>query len=111
LDRLSPKPPIQDGEFAVEGELEIFEPGDSNLVPDRSRSLPIHSRMTDPWYARYQMRFESSDDQQDIQNIATLLAAGLYGSPKAAGGSGRTTCSSRTSWGWITLRGAPTSQY
>jgi hypothetical protein len=64
---------LNDGEYGLEGELEIFEPGDELPLADEDRELAAFSMEPNGLKILFDRQFLSTEDQLDIAEIARLL--------------------------------------
>lgn len=65
--------PLGDDEFAVEGEIELFEPGDEIPLVDEDRQIPIHTYSADSVEIRFDRGFADESDRRLIRQIADLF--------------------------------------
>jgi len=65
--------PLKDGEYAVEGYGEIFEPDDLFGLQDDSRTIPIRLIDSEGLQVFYDKNYKNSEDQQDLKNMGSII--------------------------------------
>jgi hypothetical protein len=65
---------LDDGEFALDGEFEMFEAGDELPLGPEGRELPIRRFPTDRMAIEYDMQLRSQPDREEIDALAALLS-------------------------------------
>ena len=65
--------PLDDGEYALEGEVEFYEPGDKISLQEDGREIPIDSYDGDLLYVIYDMGFQTESDNIIISEINNIF--------------------------------------
>src|SRR4030065_241004 len=66
---------LEDGEYAVDAILDIFESGDIIELTDSKRLLPIHENIVGELHISYDRNFRNAEDQILIKEIGELFDA------------------------------------
>jgi hypothetical protein len=67
--------PVGDGEYGLEGEIEIFEPGDDLPLPDEGREIPMREYPSTQLQVLSDMAFEDADSRRDLAELSERLGS------------------------------------